>query len=142
MITIDWVNKIVESTASITDIVAFKDTIRDYEDDSTGMVYPAIITYKRVDLGGGAYFHAVDAINGYQLKFTIPGNYTIEGNINMPIVPVSGVYVERKTSAAFSTVAGSGGSGGASSGELNSAKAEILAAIEGKLSLAQFIALK
>jgi hypothetical protein len=95
-----------------------------------------------VDLGGGAYFHAVDAINGYQLKFPNPGNYEIEGNINMPIVAVAGVYVERKTSAAFATVAGGSSGGGATSGELDAAKAEIIAAIEGKLSLAQFIALK
>jgi hypothetical protein len=117
-ITIDWQNKLVLSTASIADIVAFKDTIRDYEDDDAGMLYPPIITYKRVDLGGGAYFHAVDAINGYQLKFPSAGNYEVEGNINMPIVPVAGVYVERKTSAAFATVAGTGGSTGPTAAEI------------------------
>lgn len=110
-ITIDWDNKLVVSTGSIDDIVSFKDTIRDYEDDPTGMLYPAIITYKRVDIGGGAFFHAVDFINGYRIKFPVDGSYTITGNINAPIVHDAGVYVERKTSAAFSTVAGEGGSG-------------------------------
>lgn len=110
MITIDWVNKIVESTASITDLPAFKDTIRDLEDDAVGMLYQPVISYKKVDLGGGAYFHAVDFINGYQLKFPNAGNYLINGNLGATIVPVAGVYVERKTAAAFATTA-SGGSG-------------------------------
>lgn len=110
-ITIDWTNKIVESTASIPDLPAFKDTIRDLEDDAIGMLYQPIISYKKVDLGGGGFFHAVDLINGYQLKFPTPGNYTINGNLGGAIVPVAGVYVERKTSAAFAT-SGSGGGGG------------------------------
>lgn len=112
-ITIDWQNKLVESTASITDIVAFKDTIRELEDDPEGVVYPAVISYKRLDLGGGAFFHAVELINGYQMKFPNPGTYSIVGNIGGDIVPVSGVYVERLKAAAFATVSGttSGGSG-------------------------------
>jgi hypothetical protein len=109
MITVDWPNKLVLSTASITDIVAFKDAVRDLEDDDIGMLYPPIITYKKVDLGGGAYFHAIDAINGYQLKFPSAGNYSVIGNINMPIVPVAGVFVVQTKAAAFATVAGSGG---------------------------------
>lgn len=108
-ITVDWTNKLVLSTASITDIVAFKDAVRDLEDGEAGMLYPAIITYKKVDLGGGAFFHAVDAINGYQLKFTDAGSYSIIGNIGMPIVPVAGVFVVQTKAAAFATVAGSGG---------------------------------
>jgi len=111
MITIDWTNKLVNSTASITDIVAFKDIVRDLEDNDDGMLYPPVITYKRLDLGGGAYFHAVDFINGYQLKFPNPGNYTVVGNIGATIVPVAGVFVDRTKSAAFATVSGTGGSG-------------------------------
>lgn len=110
-ITIDWVNKIIESTASINDLPAFKDTIRDLEESPTGILFPSVISYKKVDLGGGAFFHAVDIINGYQLKFPTPGNYQILGNLGGTIVPVAGVYVERKTSAAFSTTAGGGGGG-------------------------------
>lgn len=108
-ISIDWANKLVVSTASITDIVVFKNTLRDFEDDAVGVLYPPIITYKRLDLGGGAYFHAVDFINGWQLQFPNAGNYTVIGNINAGIVPVSGVFVDRTKSAAFATVAGSGG---------------------------------
>lgn len=110
MISVDWVNKIVESTASITDLPAFKDTIRDLEDDAVGVLYQPIISYKKVNLGGGAFFHAVDFINGYQLKFPNPGNYSIIGNLGAVIVPVAGVYVERQSAAAFATTA-SGGSG-------------------------------
>lgn len=109
-ITIDWLNKIVNTTADILDLPLFKDTIRDLEDDTLGMLYPPIITYKRIDLGGGAYFHAVDFINGYKLKFPNAGDYSIVGNLNAEIVPVSGVYLERKTSVAFSTSSGSGSS--------------------------------
>lgn len=109
-ISVDWTNKLVLSTASITDIIAFKDTIRDLEDDDAGMLYDPIISFKQLDLGGGAYFYGVDFINGYQLKFPNTGNYEIVGNIGATIVPVAGVYVERKTSAAFATTS-VGGSG-------------------------------
>lgn len=117
-ISIDWVNKLVLSDTSITDIIAFKNAIRDLEDDATGMLYPPVITFKQLDLGGGAYQFGVDCINGYQLKFPNPGNYTVIGNINAYIVPVAGVFVDRTKSAAFATVAGSGGSGGATAAEI------------------------
>lgn len=143
-ITIDWTNKLVLSTASITDIVAFKDTLRDFEDDDIGMLHAAIISYKRLDLGGGAYFHAVDFINGYQLKFPSAGNYTVIGNIGATIVPVAGVFVDRTKSAAFSTVAGSGG--GPTAGDIALAvRAELapelasIATIETKVTLAAAI---
>jgi hypothetical protein len=126
-ISIDWQNKLVLSTASITDIVAFKDTIRDYEDDDAGVLHDPIITYKRLDLGGGAYFHGVDFINGYQLKFPNAGSYTVVGNIGATIVPVSGVFVDRTKSAAFATVAGEGGAAGPTAAEIAAA---ILAAAQ------------
>lgn len=125
-ITVDWANKLVLSTASITDIVAFKDTIRDLEDDAIGMLYDPIITYKRLDLGGGAYFHGVDFVNGYQLKFPNAGSYTVIGNIGATIVPVAGVFVDRTKSAAFATVAGTGGSIGPTAAEI---AAEVMAAL-------------
>lgn len=108
-ISVDWLNLVVESDASILDLPAFKDELRALEASDVGVLYPSILTYKRVDLGG-AYFHAVDFINGWQVKFPAAGNYTIQGNLNAAIVPVAGVYVERKTSAAFATTA-TGGSG-------------------------------
>ncbi len=134
-ISVDWQNRLVLSTASITDIIAFKDTIRDFEDDDVGMLYPPIITYKRVYIGGGAYFHAVDAINGYQLEFVGDGPFDVVGNINIAIVD-TGVQVERKTSAAFATTV-VGGSG--------TSATEIAAAIMAStdmLSLRKFMALK
>jgi hypothetical protein len=120
-ITVDWQNKLVLSTASITDIVAFKDALRALEDDAIGMLYDPIIQYKRVDLGGGAYFHDVPLINGYQLKFPNPGNYTVIGNIGAVIVPVAGVFVTQTKAAAFATVAGSGGAAGPTAAEIAAA---------------------
>lgn len=116
-ISIDWGARRVVSTASILDIVEFKDTIRDLEDNSEGVLYPPVITYKRLDLGGGAFFHAVDFINSYQLIFPNAGNYSIIGNIGATIVPVAGVFVDRTKSAAFSTV--SSGGGGLSGSDIN-----------------------
>ena len=110
MITIDWANKLVLSSSDIPDVVAFKDTIREFEDDAIGMLYPPVISYKRLALGAGAYMHGVDLINGYQLRFPTAGSYTITGNLGGVIVPVAGVYVERRTSAAFATTS-VGGSG-------------------------------
>ena len=120
-ITIDWVNKLVLSDASITDIVAHHDTLREYEDDAVGMLYPAIISYKVLDLGGGAFFYGLDYINGYKLKFPNPGNYTVIGNIGAEIVPVAGVFVDRTKSAAFATVSGSGGGSGPTAAEIAAA---------------------
>ena len=109
-ITIDWQNKLVLADASITDVVVFKETIREFEDDADGLLHDPVIAYKRVDLGGGAYFHDVPFINGYQLKFPNPGNYNVIGNIGATIVPVAGVFVDRTKAAAFSTTS-SGGTG-------------------------------
>lgn len=110
-ISVDWQNKLVLSTASIPDVVAFKDAIRELEDDAEGLLYDQVITYKRLDLGGGAYMHGVDFINGYKLKFPNPGSYVIVGNIGAVIVPVAGVFVDRLKAAAFAAVAGDGAMG-------------------------------
>lgn len=126
-ITVDWPNKLVLSTASITDIVAYHDALRALEESDVGMLYPPIISYKVLNLGGGAFFYGLDHINGYQLKFPNAGNYTVLGNIGTPIVPVAGVFVDRTKAAAFATVAGSGGSTGPSAAEIAAA---ILAAAQ------------
>jgi len=109
-ISIDWQNKIVESTASILDLPVFHATLRALEDDPGGVIYPVTHTWKALDLGGGAYMYQCDLINGYTLKFPSAGNYAIKGNLNGTIVPVAGVYVERQTSLAYATTA-QGGSG-------------------------------
>lgn len=108
-LTFDWANLVVESTASITDLPAFHVALREAEDDAIGMIYPVIHKWKALDLGG-AFFYQCDFANGWQLKFPTPGDYSIVGNLNATIVPAAGVYVERKTSAAFITTA-VGGSG-------------------------------
>lgn len=108
-LTFDTATLTIESTASITDLPAFHASLRDWEDSAEGVIYPVTHTWKALDLGG-AYFYQCDFINGWTLKFPNAGNYTITGNLNATITPVSGVYVERKTSAAYTTTA-IGGSG-------------------------------
>lgn len=110
--TVDWPNRLVQSTTSITDILDFKEQMRLFEESAIGVLSPPIVTYKRLDLGGGAFFHGVDFVNGYQLQFPNPGSYAIIGNIGATIVPVAGVFVERTKAAAFATISGSGGGGG------------------------------
>ena len=108
-LTFDWTNLVVESSASITDLPAFHVALREAEDDAIGMIHPVIHKWKALDLGG-AFFYQADFLNGWQLKFPTPGNYSVAGNLNAAIIPVAGVYVERKTSAAYVTTA-VGGSG-------------------------------
>lgn len=109
MISIDWPNKIIESDLSILDLPAFHATLRDFEDDAAGAIWPVTHTWKALDLGGGAFFYQADLINGYALKFIGAGPFQINGNLKGSIVD-TGVQVERMTSAAFSTTA-VGGSG-------------------------------
>jgi hypothetical protein len=117
-LSVDWGNRLVLSTGSIPDIVAFKEALRGFEDSDAGLLYPPIIQYKRLDLGGGAYFHAVDFINSYQLKFPTAGSYSIIGNIGATIVPVAGVFVDRTKAAAFASLSGGSGGGGATAAEI------------------------
>ena len=112
--TIDYANLIVMMDASIVDMPAFHRALRDAEFTPTGMLYPAIHTYKQVDLGGGAIFPAVDFINGWTLQFPA-GNYTVAGgNLNATINPVAGCYIKQTQSAAYA-VTEAGGSGGLTS---------------------------
>lgn len=100
---------VIESDSSILDLPAFHAALRDWEDSAEAAVFPMTHTWKAVDLGG-AFFYALDLVNGWRLRFPTPGSYTILGNLGGAILPVAGVYVERKTSAAFATTA-VGGSG-------------------------------
>lgn len=102
-LTFDYANLVIESDSSITDLPAFHAALRDAEDSTVGMLYPVTHTWKALDLGGGAFFYQADLINGWRLKFPAAGNYEIRGNLNGAIIPVAGVYVERKTSAAYIT---------------------------------------
>lgn len=111
-LTVDWAARIVNSDVSITDIVAFREEVRILEASEIGQLYPPIITYKKVDSGGGSFLHFVDIINSYQMQFPIAGNYQMLGNINGDIVPVAGVYVERLKGVAFVTGPSTGGGSG------------------------------
>jgi len=103
-ISVDWANRVIESTASITDLPAFHATLRDLEGDPVGVIFPVTHTWKALDLSGGAFFYQADMINGYRLKFVGAGPFVIQGNLNGTVVD-TGVQVERKTSSAFSTTA-------------------------------------
>ena len=100
----------IESTASITDLPAFHAELRDWEDSEQGAIHPVTHSWKALDLGSGGFFYQADLLPPWVLKFPNAGNYTINGNLNATIVPVAGVYVERKTSSAYATTA-VGGSG-------------------------------
>lgn len=125
-LTFDTANLIIESSASLTDLPAFHAELRDWEDSATAAVHPVTHTWKALDLGGGASFVQADLINGWALKFPAAGNYTITGNLNATIVPVAGVYVERKTSAAYVTTA-IGGSGPSAGDIADAVRAELAA---------------
>lgn len=153
--TVDWDARIVDSSASITDVLAAREALRTLESSDKGVLYPPIIKYKELPLGGSAKFLAIEFINGYRLRFPVPGNYTISGgNITAPIIPVSGVYVERITSAAYATsvvttTEGGGGGAGASVGTGTGATANDIAAavwshpfVGRLLTVAKFLGLK
>lgn len=144
-LTFDTATLTIESTASITDLPAFHTTLRDWEDSVEGAIYPVTHRWKALDLGG-AYFYQCDCINGWKIKFPNAGNYTIIGNLNATITPVAGVYVERKTSAAYATTA-IGGSGptaaeiaAAVRAELNTEMARIDVAVSTRSTIADVFA--
>lgn len=109
-LTPDFANRIVHSDASITDVVAFHLALRDIEDDAKGIRYPQIHTYKAIPLGGGAFFPAVEFVNGWTLQFPA-GNFEVRGgNVKAVINPVAGCFVDRTQSAAYAvTSIGAGG---------------------------------
>lgn len=144
-LSFDWQGKVISSTASITDLVAFHTALRDAEDSVDGALYPVTHTWKAVSLSSGGYFYALDLINGWQLKFPNPGNYTITGNLGGTIIPVAGAYVERKTSVAFvTTAAGGGGSSSLSPADIDAVANAVWAhTFVGKLlTVAKFLGLK
>ena len=123
-ISVNTANRVIESTASITDLPAFHAALRDWEDSPDGAIHPVTHTWKALDLGGGAFFYQADLINGYALKFIGTGPFQISGNLKGSIID-TGVQVERTTSAAFSTTA-VGGSGPSA----ESIAAAVLAALQ------------
>jgi hypothetical protein len=135
----DWDNRIVHSTASITDVVAFHAALRDAEDSVEGVIVPTIHTYKEIDLGG-AVFPAVAFVNGWTLQFPA-GNYEIRGgNINATINPVAGVFVKQTQSAAYAVT--SIGAGGATPADIADAVAPAVWAHIKALTVGKFLGLK
>lgn len=125
-LTFDTVNRVIDSTASITDLPAFHAALRDWEDSPDGAIHPVTHTWKAMDQGEGAFLYQADLINGWMLKFPTPGNYTITGNLKGDIIPVAGVYVERTRATAYTTTS-VGGSGPSA----ESIAAAVLAALQG-----------
>ena len=111
----NFATKVITSTTSITDVVAFHLALRDIEDDPLAMVHPVVHTYKEIDLGGSV-FPAVAFINGWTLQFPA-GNWEIRGgNVAATINPVANCYVKYTASAAYSVTAV--GAGGASASDI------------------------
>lgn len=102
-LTINPLTYVIDSDSDIADLPAFHAALRGWEDAEVGAIHPVTHRWKALDLGNGAYFYQADILAPYQLRFPVPGNYQISGNLNAVIVPAAGVYVERKTSAAFTT---------------------------------------
>lgn len=49
-LSVDWATKVVSSTSSIADIVAFKEELRVLEASATGILYDEVLTYSKLDL--------------------------------------------------------------------------------------------
>lgn len=109
-LTFNPATKVIDSSESILDLPAFHAALRDWEDGEVGAIHPVTHTWKALALGAGAFMYGLDLINGWQLRFPTPGNYTIQGNLNATVLPVAGVFIERKTASAYATTA-VGGSG-------------------------------
>ncbi len=111
--TVDWANKIVDSSSSITDLLAARNELRILEASTTGILYPSIFTYKELPIGGGALLPGITFINGYVLRFPTAGSYEVSGgNWVSTILMGAGVAVERRSAAAYAvTAVGSGGGG-------------------------------
>lgn len=126
-LTADFNNLIIYSDASITDMVAFHDALRDIEASDDGLLYPTIHTYKEVQLGGGAIFPAVAFVNGWTLQFPV-GNWAVSGgNLNATINPVAGCYVKQTQSAAYAVSSAMGGTTGPTAEEVAAATVSMLA---------------
>lgn len=124
-LTPDYDNRVIHSDASITDMVAFHQQLRDIEASDTGLLYPITHTYKELPLGG-AIFPAVAFINGWTLQFPA-GNYTVKGgNLTATINPVAGCYVDRTQAAAYAVSSSLGGSTGPTAEDIAAATVNML----------------
>jgi len=124
-LTPDFENRIIQSDASITDMVAFHQQLRDIEASDAGLMYPIVHTYKELPLGG-AIFPAVAFVNDWTLQFPA-GNWTVKGgNLTATINPVAGCYVDRTQSAAYAVSSSLGGSTGPTAEDIAAATVNML----------------
>jgi len=123
MLTADYSNLIIHSDASISDIIAMHDELRELESSDDGMLAPVVHTYKQLPLGGGGYFPAVEFINGWTFQFPVGNWYVRGGNLTATINPVAGCFVERTQSAAYAVSSALGGTTGPTVEEIAQAAA-------------------
>lgn len=105
-LTVDWVNRIVHSDASITDFPVARSALRALEETEFGVVNPRIFDYAKIALGGGAWMYDITLVHGYTLQFPSGGGpYEIKGgNFNGTINP-TGVQVVVTRAAAYAVTA-------------------------------------
>lgn len=105
MLTPDFSNKIIHSDASIVDITSFHEQLRSIEASDEGLLSDIIHTYKRVNIGGGAFFPVVVFINGWTLQFPA-GAWTIKGgNLDAVINQIPGAFILQTQSVAYAVTA-------------------------------------
>ncbi len=130
-LTFDATNKVIETTASITDLQQFHLELRSWEASAEGAMHPITHNWKSLELGDGASVDQVDLVNGWKLKFSVAGSYVINGNLTGSIVEVPGSFVKHKTSVAYVTtsVGSSGPSAASIAAELRASLVSELQAI-------------
>jgi len=100
-LTLDYINLIVHSDASITDMVSFHGDLRDVEASMFGILYPVIHSYKQLPIGGGAFIPGIIFLNGWSLEFPA-GNFEVKGGqIDVTINPVEDCYVKVTQAGAY-----------------------------------------
>jgi len=100
-LTLDYINLIVHSDASITDMVSFHGDLRDVEASLFGILYPVIHSYKQLPIGGGAFIPGIIFLNGWSLEFPA-GNFEVKGGqIDVTINPVDDCYVKVTQAGAY-----------------------------------------
>lgn len=121
-VTVDWSTKVIHVTKDYLtlvtgttyslDVDAFRLSLRDLEDSSAGIIFPATHTHNtEVVLSGVTYARVVEIINGYTVTFE-DGAYRVSlsgANNNVAdVVNVNQVSIQSNNSAGL-IVAGEGG---------------------------------
>jgi hypothetical protein len=124
-LSVDYINLIIESDATLSDMVAFHGDLRDIEASAMGILYPVIHTYKQLPIGGGAYIPGVGLINGWSLQFPA-GDFEVRGGqFDGVINPVENCYVKVTQAGAYAVT--SVGSVGLSQSDIDAVATQVLA---------------